>query len=1079
MKRLIPIIAIIIILFIIFKAIDFGKLTINIIERSARIKIEYNEIKGSIIKGFELKSYKIKLTPDDSIYGISAQINYRFNPFSFRLPALFEIILIEPNIILKKKEGGGVSVSPNINLSLRINLKNGRLIYEDKRKYTIDGISGLIFLDFLGNKFLLSTMNLSFTLTDYPVVVTAANLSLSFSPTDIKVSSFKIKGRGFFFEGRGHYVTTENYLSINFVNGTLNLKEIGVYDGLVIFGGEIELLKRKIRPRLRGSVRDAWYISEFNFETNFLMDTVIISIFDGKLLNGLFSAQIKGTDLRDLNLQANFKNIDLKEITKWKKPLLLSGYLGYQNGKFVGLINSPADSGLKFDSLIFRGEYSNRKVIFDSLFINDPNRSLFVKGPLYPECSLLVLFNKFDLTRFNQHLPLEGSISGDALLLGKGFNFKQFKISTDITGNNIKLFDFNAQQFSLNTRNFVFRNELVGLELNMRLFSYKRFVIDTFFLNIDKEIFKAGAKRKRENLILKGRIIPSGQGIIDSLIFDHEGLSMRNNMPINFDILKKEISDFSFLLAGGILYGSFRPFYLELKNMNLEEIARGLNLAGDYKGEISFKIAEDRISLNGQKVTFMGLRNGTITLDGEYKDTTLLLKYLLLTDEIGQKLDIDGILSLRKSNLNFKFENFRPWVFPFLNSFMEDPHCLLSGDVEFVGNLNQFKLTGMARIEQGSFGIPVIPAKFDSVFSDVQFTDDRIIFNSAKGRIYAEGTKGSGEQNITGGGVIRLEPGFKVKNFYFDFSFKDASLRYQNFAYGVGTGNFSISKKDSIMSYNGNINIKEGIVPLEFGTKFENPSQIKQNENWRLNLKLSGDRNIWLRNRDTDIEFWGEVYLIKEPLQPLYFSGNLMTRRGNFYWLNHILKITSGEVNFIPEEKINPEINFWAELNTKEREPKTNQEIKIILHCFGTITEPIFEFFSEPPLYSEQDILTYLNLNITWREIESMKEGDYVGRVLPQSILAWLESDVSRKLRTYTGLDYFHLEAPLLEPDKKTKLTVGKYVSRNLFITYTYDITSYSNEFNVEYFIDDRNEILIKRDETGEYSLQYQYRIRF
>jgi len=31
----------------------------------------------------------------------------------------------------------------------------------------------------------------------------------------------------------------------------------------------------------------------------------------------------------------------------------------------------------------------------------------------------------------------------------------------------------------------------------------------------------------------------------------------------------------------------------------------------------------------------------------------------------------------------------------------------------------------------------------------------------------------------------------------------------------------------------------------------------------------------------------------------------------------------------------------------------------------------------------------------------------------------------------------------------------------------------------VEYFIDDKNEILIRKDEEGEYSLQYQYRIRF
>ena len=139
----------------------------------------------------------------------------------------------------------------------------------------------------------------------------------------------------------------------------------------------------------------------------------------------------------------------------------------------------------------------------------------------------------------------------------------------------------------------------------------------------------------------------------------------------------------------------------------------------------------------------------------------------------------------------------------------------------------------------------------------------------------------------------------------------------------------------------------------------------------------------------------------------------------------------------------------------------------------------VFEFFSDPPDYTEQDIITYLNLNLSWRELESLKQGEYVGSVLPNALISWLESDVSRHIRRYTGLDYFRIETPLFEPDSKTKVTVGKYISKDLFITYTYDITSFSNMFNVEYFIDDKNEIIIKRDDEGEYSLLYQYRIRF
>ena len=313
----------------------------------------------------------------------------------------------------------------------------------------------------------------------------------------------------------------------------------------------------------------------------------------------------------------------------------------------------------------------------------------------------------------------------------------------------------------------------------------------------------------------------------------------------------------------------------------------------------------------------------------------------------------------------------------------------------------------------------------------------------------------------------------------FDFGFRDAQAQFLPYAYGKGSGNFTVGMKDVVSYYNGNVNVQEGVVPIEFGMQVDQVPETKP-VIYRMNVKISGDRNIWLRNRDADIELGGEIYMIKES-GPLYITGNLETKRGNYYWLNHTLTITEGKIIFIPEaEMIDPQLDIWAELNTRERSSESNEEIKIKLHFFGTLLQPVFEFFTEPEgIFTEQDIIAYLNLNTTWHELESMKLGQQVGEVLPRSLLSWLESDVSRRIRAYTGLDYLRIDAPLFQPDEKTKLTVGKYVSRNLFITYTYDITSFANEFNVEYFIDDRNEILIRRDEVGEYGLEYQYRIRF
>uniref|UniRef100_A0A7C4TC89 Translocation and assembly module TamB C-terminal domain-containing protein n=1 Tax=candidate division WOR-3 bacterium TaxID=2052148 RepID=A0A7C4TC89_UNCW3 len=1088
------ILSIILVVLIIFFSIDWGKFAIGIIQKSAKIKIEYKELKGNIFKGFQLESYKIKISQTDSIYGESARISYRLSLLGLRLPTLFDIILIKPVINIKRKtdvKSGEFSL-PKINLALRINIKGGRLIYEDDKIYTLEDISGLLFLDFWGMNFYITTMNLSFVFNipvrisnhtpQFPIYVTSANLALNIKKNAFELKFLKVKGRGFFCDARGKYWTDKEsgilqIEKISFVPGEIDdyfkTKPL-LNKGKIELKGEINLPKKKFLPRLHGFAQNIYFFDYFNFETNCFGDTIFLNIFEGKFLEGTLSAQLKGTNLRDFNLELGFKNINLNRMVKIDKPIWLSGNLIYRREFFSGILSSPAVEGFDFDSLKFSGIISRGAVILDSLFIKN---SLLVRGMVYPDLRLSVQFNDFSLLRFSSYLPVKGNISGFLNLQAENYNLQEITLNANLRAYELSFYNFVAQEIFFSVDRFIFKKELENLKLNLSALSYKNLLLDSASISIRKGEFSLGMKRKENDLKISGVIKPSGIGLVESLNFNRKDFVIKNTAPIDFDIFNKKMGDFSFLFAGGILNGSFAPLRITLTDGKMEEIGKLFGVY-DARGKIGMHLTEDEIEIAGQEIYFLGLGNGNIKMEADYKNDCLFIQNLTITDDKQQTLTASGLFSFKNSEIDIKFENLRPWIFPFLGTFMRNPDCLMSGGIQYSGNLEKFKITGEGKIEQGKFEVPVISAKLDSVSCKVRFLGDRIVFESAEGIVSAVNyNKLPTGKNITGGGVVRLEPKFQVKNLSFDFEFKDAPMQYQNYAYGVGSGSFTLTMKDGLTSYNGIINIQEGIVPIEFGTKFEEAEE-NAGPDWRMNLKLVGERNIWLRNRDTDIEFGGEVYIIKDQ-GPISVLGSLETKRGNYYWLNHILKITQGKVNFLPEPKIDPELDFWAELNTRDRDPKTNQEIRIILHCSGRLTEPVLEFFSEPPLYSEQDILTYLNLNITWRELESMKQGEYMGRVLPQSILAWLESDVSRRLRAYTGLDYLRIEAPIFETQEKTKLTVGKYISRNLFITYTYDLTSFSNEFNVEYFIDDRNEILIKRDGTGEYNLQYQYRIRF
>lgn len=1085
MKKLIITFAIIAILIItgiiIINVVDWGKLTINILEKSTGYDITYEMLKGSIFKGYLLQNYVIKLSATDSIYGRQAQIGYRLSFLSLRLPTVFQINLLEPNINVKAKKPGAETAKfsiPKINLSLRINVKNGRLIYENEKYYEIDHISGLIYIDFLGKNFYITTMNLSLSSPTYPITIYSANMSGDINPDKFEINSFQIKGKGIILQGSGLYIIKQKDFLLNIKSGGIDFDQIGIMQGKINFSGKIHFARRKWIPLIQGTAQQIYAFDQFNFESNILGDTIILNVFDGQALEGNFSAQIKLLNLKEYVLETNFRNINIARYLKLNKPLLINGKLALKEHKFSGAVNSSAENGLAIETLYVAGVFEKNRIFIDTLSINEEDLKLVAGGGVYPDIELWFKLDKLNLEKLNNLYPLKGIVSGRFNIHGKFRELINTAFDADVNFNNFAAGEFYVNHSKLKFEKFVWKKGLANLNMDIDSFCFKNYYLNSLSLSVIKDTFILNAAHNGDTLLSFGTINDDLTGRIDSFRILYHQTGISNIEPVSFDILNKKMGAFRLHFAQGEISVSINEGQLSFVNLDLEALSIFLGLKEKIKGRLNLKLEKNILSIDANSIFYRGLHNGKLLIQGDYLTNKINIKELSITDDNNQSLTAEGLLSLEDSRITLKFKDVKPWIFPFLNSFMDSPDGLMNGEIDFIGNLKDVKITGEAEVKNARFGINLIGAKFDSGYAKVKFSENQIIFESIKAQVYSGSLLHSGNRNwAKGGGIVKLESKLRVRNLYFDFSFQDVPLQYQNYAYGIGTGNFSVSMKDEVMFYNGSINIKEGLIPVEFGTYLESGEDGEEKE-WRINLKLSGDRNIWLRNRDVDIEFGGEVYVIKEQT-PLYVSGVLETKRGNYYWLNHILKITSGKVIFMPQEVIDPELDFWAELNTHERDQNTNQEIKIILHCTGPISEPIFEFFSEPPIYSEQDILTYMNLNITWQELESMKQGEYVGKILPQSVLAWLESDVSRKLRAYTGLDYFRLEAPLFEPDEKTKLTVGKYVSRNLFITYTYDITSYSNEFNVEYFLNDRNEILIKRDETGEYSLQYQYRIRF
>jgi hypothetical protein len=1091
-KRFIfPVILVVCIAAIIFALvqIQLGPLAIDIIKRVTRLEITYNTIDGSILRGYMIEDYCIRISETDSICGKIADIHYRFVPSLLRLPSIFEITLIEPEVCITPKQTVLPKKTrpfsiPTLSTGIRLNIKNGRVDYYGDNPVHLENISGLVFIDLIGSIMYLNTRNLSINSTYLPVDITSINTEMRLSNEGAEILSLRAKGTGFTLTGRGSYHFAQKHGVLEIKNATLDLGAVNIHQGTLDFSGSVTVTDKMIYPQIKGSARGVTPVVQCYFETNTFGDTIFINIFDGLLYHGNVFAQAKvlGTELYEIEM--NFKNLDLAELLETDYAIEMNGFMAYQRGTFQGLVSSPQDKGVGVDSLYLYGTIDNDSIYIDSLIVQDNERILYASGRLFPACDVQIELNDLAIDRFARFVPLpdtafSGVLTGSCHLVCLSRLFSDLKITASLLGRDLRISDVMVEEAVIRCEDFNYQDRANLLECRLVNPSYKELKVDSLHFMSDSEQYRVKV-RNHDNLItLRGDLRNDLTGTITTLSIVYHGIETHNNSPMTFDIPNQTISDFDLDFAGGTLRGSMVPLSLDLADADLGMISTILNLPDPIEGSLGCRIRRNRIFLIGEQVDFLGLQNGVVQIKGEVDEGTIQIEELTIDDSL-QHLTGQASLSQDTFNINTSFTNVGLWVLPFLKEFMDAPDGRVSGSLGLAGTVDDYRFSGIVDLYQGSFIIEPLAARFDSVQGEVHFDGTRIVFKTGQGlvnRVGLHAVSGSRQGIAYAGGLITLGPRFKVRSVHYDFSFQDAPLQFMPFAYGIGSGNISLGVRNDTTYYNGAITIKQAIVPLEFGQQFEEDTAAT-NERWTMNIKIKGERNIWLRNRDADIEMGGELFLIKER-GPLYLTGLLNTKRGNYYWLNHTLSITEGQLIFLPQDPVDAELDIWAEMDTRDRDPTTGTPITIRLHMFGTISEPIFEFFSEPPYYTEQDIVTYLNLNITWSDLESMKRGDFVRTVLPHSLLSWLESDVSRRIRQYTGLDYFRIETPFFEDETSARLTVGKYISRRLFISYTYDVTSFENAFNVEYFIDDKNEILIRRDEEGEYSVQYQHRIRF
>ncbi|MGQ9679118.1 MAG: translocation/assembly module TamB domain-containing protein, partial [bacterium] len=423
---------------------------------------------------------------------------------------------------------------------------------------------------------------------------------------------------------------------------------------------------------------------------------------------------------------------------------------------------------------------------------------------------------------------------------------------------------------------------------------------------------------------------------------------------------------------------------------------------------------------------------------------------------------------LEGAQLDFSLVDPGGWIFEVTKPYVEVAEGMIFGKINVDWQPDRLTLSGRARVTQGVMKIPAIATTVEAVEAEMTFQEDRVVFEKLSGK--------SVRGVVTVGGVVDLDPAGEVDSIVFKTHFTGVSAIPLPGVYAIGRGEIDITwhRGDERAFISGDVVVDEALVAIGFGPQ----NGLGSTSSIDYDLRIRAERGVWLRNRESDIELGVDLIIRRVGDDELIFSGELASRQGNIYYLDHILRVTEGKLRFENVSQFDPRLDIIAELPIS-RNGKNDQPEKIILSLTGTLSEPSFGFRTEPPIWDESQILSYLSLNVTMDEISALEQKELLSRLLSERLLGYFQTQVAKKVRDFVSLDYLELETGILS-GQGARVTVGKYVGRNMYVSYTQNFTNELNPaFVVEYYLNRRNELIAERSAEGRYSLRYRFKLRF
>jgi translocation and assembly module TamB len=506
-------------------------------------------------------------------------------------------------------------------------------------------------------------------------------------------------------------------------------------------------------------------------------------------------------------------------------------------------------------------------------------------------------------------------------------------------------------------------------------------------------------------------------------------------------------------------------------------------LAGDFQGSLNgdnFDM-QGGISLSGGAVQYR-TEQGKITADvknaavvWQWKEDTFSGSILFALEEFGRaegefQLPIPArfpVSPSRKSALKISLEG-RVREEGIITSLFPGLIQKGRGELDFVftvgGTLERPAFGGTAELSKAGAYLPAGGVHLDKVRLSARLSDDKVLIDS----FHAE----SGEGYIEGSAVIRLSA-WKVEKYEGEIKGDKFQTIYLPELRVMSSPDLTFEGDRERVAIRGTLRVpdlrvfeKKGkgpVEPSEDVVVVDAPKRKKKEMPLAIDLNVDvilGEK-IFVKAEGIDARLEGEVELVSATGEEIRGRGEIKVVEGSYKAYGVDLKIIRGRLIFAGGPVNEPSLDVFAARQTRD--------VLAGVLVSGTPQSPVINLYSEPPL-SDTDILAYMVLGHPLGA--STEQADLMMRAAG-ALLSASESVVFRnQLKERLGIDTLEIQSGGGDVSESL-VTVGKYLTPNLYISYGRSIFTEAGRVKLRYSFSKRLELESQFGEDSGVDLLY------